>query len=85
MDRTGQLNVFWVTGSGTWNGPQKIGPAGFAAPGTALAASPQFGVTGQTDLFLVNQTGTNAPGWPVVCWVDNGGEWGGPKALVTEV
>jgi hypothetical protein len=84
VDQTGQLYVFWVEGNGAWNGPQKIGPAGFAAAGAYLAASPQFGANGQTDLFVVNQTGTNAPGWPVVCWVDNGGEWNGPKALVTE-
>jgi hypothetical protein len=84
VDTTGQLYFFWVVGSQTWNGPQKIGPPGFATAGAALAATPQFGATGQTDLFVVNQTGTNAPGWPVVCWVENGGEWNGPRALVTE-
>ena len=84
VDKTGQLSVFSVTGNGAWTGPQKIGPAGFASPGAALAASPQFGATGQTDVFLVNQTGTNAPGWPVVCWSNNGAGWNGPKALVAE-
>jgi hypothetical protein len=84
VDITGQLYVFWVVGNGPWNGPEKIGPVGMASPFAILAASPQFGASGQTDLFVVNQTGTNAPGWPVVCWVDNGGQWNGPKALVTE-
>jgi hypothetical protein len=85
VDNGGQLWFFWVIGGGAWNGPQKIGPAGFASQGAFLAASNQFGVAGQTDLFVVNQTGTNAPGWPVVCWVGDGGSWNGPKALVTEV
>ena len=51
-----------------------------------LAASyvQQFGATNQTDVFLLNQTGTNAPGWPVVFWVGGAGAWNGPKALVAE-
>lgn len=85
VNNSGQLCLFWVIGSGAWNGPQNIGSAGFATAGAFLAASNQFGAAGQTDLFVVNQTGTNAPGWPVVCWVGNGGSWNGPKALVTEV
>jgi hypothetical protein len=33
----------------------------------------------------MNQNGTNAPGWPVVFWVDSAGSWNGPKALKAEV
>jgi len=83
-DNNGQLNVFWVDNSGAWGGPVKIGPKGLATPGAFVAASQQFGATNQTDLFVINETGTNGPGWPMVCWVQNAGGWGGPKALVTE-
>jgi len=83
-ENNGQLNVFWVDNSGAWGGPVKIGPKGLATPGAFVAASQQFGATNQTDLFVINETGTNGPGWPMVCWVQNAGGWGGPKALVTE-
>jgi hypothetical protein len=85
VDNNGQLNVFWVQGVGTWNGPLKLGPKNTAAPGAVVAASQQFGIADQTDVWVINQNGTNAPGWPVVFWVDGAGQWGGPKALVTEV
>jgi hypothetical protein len=84
VDNSGQLNVFWVQKTGTWNGPLAIGAKGVAAAGAMLAASQQFGATNQTDVFLLNQTGTNAPGWPVVFWVGGAGAWNGPKALVAE-
>ena len=50
-----------------------------------LVVSPQYGVTNQTDLFVMNETGTNGPGWPMVLWADGGGGWNGPKALVAEI
>jgi hypothetical protein len=56
VDSKGQLNVFWVQGEGAWQGPEKIGPAGFAYPNSNVAASQQFGAN-QTDVFLVDSTG----------------------------
>jgi len=85
IDNNGQLNVFWVQNTGAWNGPLKVGPQHVAAPGASIVASQQFGLSEQTDVFVINETGTNAPGWPVVYWVDAAGNWNGPKALVTEV
>jgi hypothetical protein len=72
IDTSGQLNVFWVDNGGAWGGPEKIGPAGIANPGSLLAASQQFGLN-QTDVFLIDTSGQLN-----VFWVDNGGAWGGP-------
>jgi hypothetical protein len=84
VDATGRLNAFWVDGAKAWYGPTAIGPEGVAAAGSALAASRQFGLPAQTDVFLVGQSGTNGPGWPTVYWVDGAGSWSGPKTLTTE-
>jgi hypothetical protein len=73
VDKNGQLNVFWVDGFGAWNGPEKIGPAGIANPGCAVAASQQFGLS-QTDVFLVDKNGRLN-----IFWVDNAGAWNGPQ------
>jgi hypothetical protein len=83
VDKNGQLNVFWVEGTGAWNGPQKIGPVGIASSGAFISASRQFGAN-QTDVFVINNTGINAPGWPTVFWVEGAGQWNGPLALVTQ-
>ncbi len=49
VDATGTLCVFWINGGGdNWNGPHKISGANFAPPGAFIAASPQYGVEGQT-------------------------------------
>ena len=72
----GQLNVSWVEGGGTWNGPVGLGPAGVFPPGAAVTASPQYGVNGQTDVFAI---GTN--GQLHVSWVEGGGTWNGPVGL----
>jgi hypothetical protein len=86
IDNNGQLNVFWVDGGGSWNGPEKLGPSGIATPGACVAASQQFGVTNQTDVFLIdNSHGPSGPGWPVVFWVAAGGTWNGPSSLATQV
>jgi hypothetical protein len=85
VDNSGTLNVYWVEGTGSWNGPKKIGPAGIAPPGSPLAACQQFGVARQTDVFFINQAGTNGPGWPMVSFTFADSSWTNPKALVTEV
>jgi hypothetical protein len=76
VDNSGQLNVFWVQGEGVWVGPVKIGPAGFAPPGSGLAASQQFGANNQTDVFLVDNAGQLN-----VFWVQGEGVWVGPVKI----
>lgn len=90
VDKNGTLHLFWTDGAGLWNGPKQLGPAG-AAPsasvssaGAFVVASEQFGAPNQTDVFILNETGTNGPGWPTEFWVGGSGPWGGPVALVTE-
>lgn len=91
FDKSGTLNVYWVDGAGKWNGPEKIGTAGIAptssqkSSGAFVAACQQFGAGNQTDAFVINETGTNSPGWPMVYWVQSTENWAGPKALVAEV
>jgi hypothetical protein len=75
IDNNGQLNVFWVDNAGAWQGPQKIGPAGMANPGSHLAASRQFGLS-QTDVFVVDKNGQLN-----VFWVDNAGAWQGAEKI----
>jgi len=72
----GQLQVFWVEGGGAWSGPGGIGPAGVFPPGTGVAASPQYGVPNQTDVFAIGDNGQLH-----VAWVVGGGAWNGPISL----
>lgn len=72
IDKTGQLDVFWVDGGGAWQGPGKIGPAGLASPGSFLAASQQIGLT-QTDLFLLDKNGLFN-----IFYVVGSNPWNGP-------
>jgi hypothetical protein len=86
VDKKGTLNVISVDGTGIWKAPKQLGPPGLAPSGAFVAASPQYGISNQTDVFLINQTGSNGPGWPMVFWVDAPSDsWNGPKALVIEV
>jgi hypothetical protein len=93
VDKSGQIWMFSSVSGGAWSNPTPIGPAGLApAPGLTpggkgafVLASQQYGATGQTDLFVMNQTGTNSPGWPTLFSANGDGPWVGPKALVTEV
>jgi hypothetical protein len=88
------LYVFWVDGEGGWSAPLRIAWGGngiYNAPmGSHIALSNQFGVSIQTDLFMMN-TAPGGPsvspalGWPTVCWVLGSGAWNGPSALVLEV
>jgi hypothetical protein len=55
-----------------------------ASTGVFVVASEQFGALNQTDVFMLNETGTNRPGWPTEFWVGGSGSWGGSVALVTE-
>ena len=75
VDKNGQLNVFTVTGEGTWTGPIPIGPTHLAVAGCPLAASQQFG-SDQTDVLLVG-----ANGQLNVFAVVGGGTWGGPYPI----
>ena len=76
VDKSGQLAVFWVQGSGDWNGPLTMGPSGLAPAGAPVAVSQQFGANNQTNVFLVDNTGRL-----VTFWVENSGAWQGPLAL----
>jgi hypothetical protein len=72
----GAVEVFWVDGAGAWNGPLAISAPGLATPGAHLAASQQFGIPNQTDVFVVDHTGTVQ-----VLWVRGAGIWNGPLAI----
>lgn len=93
VDDTGALNVFWANGNAAWNGPLVIAQNGegvYGAPtGSTVAASNQFGLNDQTDVFLM----INAPGgltfpplgWPAVCTAQQPGVWNQPAALILQV
>jgi hypothetical protein len=72
----GQLYVAWVGPDGGWNGPAGIGAAGLFPPGAALAASPQYGVDNQTDVFAIGSNGQL-----YVAWVGPDGGWNGPVGI----
>jgi hypothetical protein len=76
VDNTGATDVVWVEGAGAWNGPLGISPTGLAPPGAGLAASSQFGLPIQTDVFVVDNTGATD-----VVWVEGAGAWNGPLDL----
>jgi hypothetical protein len=75
VDNTGATRVSWVQSSGSWNGPLGITLAGNAPKGAHLAASAQFGIPKQTDLFVVDSTGSTE-----VSWVQSGA-WQGPLRI----
>jgi hypothetical protein len=89
VDKTGQIWMFSSVSGGAWSSPSPIGPAGLApvpglspgGKGAFVLASQQYGVTGQTDVFVINQTGTNSPGWPTLLSSNGDGPWEGPEAL----
>jgi hypothetical protein len=93
IDKTGTLQLFLLDVAGLWYGPEQIGPAGVAPSASAssdqsigsfVVASEQFGVPKRLDVFILNETGTNGPGWPIQFWIGESGPWNGPLALVTE-
>jgi hypothetical protein len=77
--RNGAVEVRWVVGGGSWQGPMAISRPGLAAPGTELAASNQFGIANQTDVWVVDKT----TGTIQVLWVQGGGTWQGPLTIST--
>jgi hypothetical protein len=72
----GALHVAWVDGAGAWKGPGQIGQPGLLPPGAAVAASNQFGLPDQTDVFAVGANGAL-----YVAWVDGAGAWKGPGQI----
>jgi len=75
VTKNGKLAVAWVTGTNPWSGPAEIFDGGYE-PGAPVAASRQFGIDNQTDLFAVNKNGELT-----VSWVTGTGNWQGPHSL----
>jgi hypothetical protein len=76
VDEEGQLNVFWADGSSKWKGPEPIGTKFFAPAGAPVAVSQRFGVSGRTDVFIVDKDGQLN-----VFWVLDAGKWKGPEPI----
>jgi hypothetical protein len=74
----GATRVSWVQSGGKWQGPLTITPAGLAPKGAHLAASNQFGIPNQTDVFVVANDGATR-----VSWVQSGGKWQGSLTIST--
>jgi hypothetical protein len=72
----GATRVSWVQSAGTWSGPLAITLSGNAPKGAHLAASNQFGVPNQTDVFVVDNSGSTQ-----LSWVQNAGAWQGPRRV----
>lgn len=75
VNRWGGLTAMWATGGGAWQGPIAIGSAQFGSK-TPLAASAQFGLWGQTDVFAINTSSVRT-----AAWVDNTYVWTGPGGI----
>ena len=76
VGNAGQLTVTWVGKDGVWKGPATIGATGVFPPGAAVAASAQYGVPDQTDVFAVGNAGQLT-----VTWVGKDGQWKGPATI----
>jgi hypothetical protein len=85
IDNNGQLNVAWVNGKNPWNGPAEpthnsnnryLYQHVLFPPGAPVAASQQFGLPNNTDVFAVDVNGNLD-----VAWVAGGGSWQGPSAI----
>jgi hypothetical protein len=72
----GALRVAWVAGFEAWRGPAPIGSEGLFPPGAAVAASAQFGLSEQTDVFAIDNKGVLR-----VAWVAGAGSWHGPAEV----
>jgi hypothetical protein len=77
VDNSGALNVAWIGDGHDWAGPAAISSIGVAPPGAAVAASRQFGISDQTDVFFVGNDGALN-----VAWVVGRGQWAWqPRAI----
>ena len=76
VDAAGAINVMWAVGGGTWQGPVRLTGLGYAVPGAVIAAGPQYGVEGQTDVFFIDVAGALN-----VMWAVGGSTWQGPVRL----
>ncbi len=76
VDTDGRTQVSWVQGEGSWTGPLAIAPSGSAPAGAGVAASNQFGIPNQTDVFVVGNDGATR-----VSWVQGAGKWAGPLSI----
>jgi hypothetical protein len=72
----GATQVMWVAGAGAWQGPMGITQPNTAPAGAGLATSPQYGVSNQTDVFVVANDGAAD-----LSWVQGAGAWQGPRAI----
>jgi hypothetical protein len=77
VDNNGHLNVVWVDGDNAWHPPGLVGNGGNFPLRAYVAASAQFGVTNNTDVFAVDATGTLN-----VAWVNNDNPFNGPVQLI---
>jgi hypothetical protein len=78
VEKGGTLSVFSITGNGAWEGPRPISAKDFFTSDTAVAASDQFGLTNQTDVFAIDRKGTLS-----VFWINNKNTWNGPLSIET--
>jgi len=77
VDQNGNLNVFWVSGTTAWNGPQQIGPDKVAKTGANLATSRHAGLETQTDVFVVDKDGQLNMFWVI----GSSTTWNGPRLI----
>jgi hypothetical protein len=77
VDGDGVVNVMWVIGGGTWQGPVGLTPPNTAPPGAPVALHHQVGPH-QLDALFVDRNGVVN-----VMWVIDGGVWQGPVGLTT--
>ncbi len=67
--RNGAVDLLWADGGRTWHSTS-ISAARLAPAGAAIAASPQYGVSGQTDAFVTGRNGAVD-----LLWADGGRTW----------
>ena len=75
VDTNGAVNVMWVGGLGTWQGPVALTPPNVAPPGAPIALHYQVNEN-QLDAVFVGANGAIN-----VMWVIGGDAWQGPVAL----
>jgi hypothetical protein len=72
----GSVVQFAAQGGGAWSGPTEVSALGLFDRGARVAASQQFGVEAQTDVFAIDKTGRLN-----VFWIGSSGGWNGPYGL----